>query len=87
MTNALPPGLTDCLLWSEELGMGFHPRPPMDYTGPYFEKYQLLDATPMGAALTQARIDLVRRHLPARWWTSVSEEAVSSQSPARWALT
>ena len=21
MTNALPPGLTDCLLWSEELGM------------------------------------------------------------------
>ncbi|AXS72199.1 methyltransferase domain-containing protein [Pseudomonas aeruginosa] len=62
MTNALPPGLTDCLLWSEELGMGFHPRPPMDYTGPYFEKYQLLDATPMGAALTQTRIDLVRRH-------------------------
>lgn len=62
MTHALPPGLTDCLLWSEELGMGFHPRPPMDYTGPYFEKYQLLDATPMGAALTQARIDLVRRH-------------------------
>lgn len=62
MTNALPPGLTDCLLWSEELGMGFHPRPPMDYSGPYFEKYQLLDATPMGASLTQARIDLVRRH-------------------------
>ncbi|HBO2877722.1 TPA: hypothetical protein NH523_006434, partial [Pseudomonas aeruginosa] len=62
MTHALPPGLTDCLLWSEELGMGFHPRPPMDYTGPYFEKYQLLDATPMGAALTRARIDLVRRH-------------------------
>lgn len=62
MTHALPPGLTDCLLWSEELGMGFHPRPPMDYSGPYFEKYQVLDATPMGAALTQARIDLVRRH-------------------------
>ncbi len=62
MTNALPPGLTDCLLWSEELGMGFHPRPPMDYSGPYFEKYQALDGTPMGAALTAARVDMVRRH-------------------------
>lgn len=62
MTNALPPGLTDCLLWSEELGMGFHPRPPMDYSGPYFEKYRNLDATPMGEALTRARIELVRRH-------------------------
>ncbi|EPK2878807.1 class I SAM-dependent methyltransferase [Pseudomonas aeruginosa] len=62
MTASLPNGLTDCLLWSEELGMGFHPRPPMDYTGPYFEKYQLLDATPMGTALTTARVDMVRRH-------------------------
>lgn len=62
MTASLPNGLTDCLLWSEELGMGFHPRPPMDYSGPYFEKYQALDATPMGTALTTARIDMVRRH-------------------------
>ncbi|HCF4362533.1 methyltransferase domain-containing protein [Pseudomonas aeruginosa] len=62
MTASLPHGLTDCLLWSEELGMGFHPRPPMDYSGPYFEKYQALDATPMGAALTAARVDMVRRH-------------------------
>ncbi len=62
MTHALPPGLTDCLLWSEELGMGFHSRPPMDYSGPYFEKYQALDATPMGTALTTARVDMVRRH-------------------------
>ncbi|WP_311185520.1 methyltransferase domain-containing protein [Pseudomonas aeruginosa] len=62
MTASLPNGLTDCLLWSEELGMGFHPRPPMDYSGPYFEKYQALDATPMGTALTTARVDMVRRH-------------------------
>lgn len=62
MTASLPHGLTDCLLWSDELGMGFHPRPPMDYSGPYFEKYQALDATPMGAALTTARVDMVRRH-------------------------
>jgi len=62
MTNALPPGLTDCLLWSEELGMGWHGRRPMDYEGAYFAKYQELDATPMGEALTKARVDLVRRH-------------------------
>ncbi|MCO2196660.1 class I SAM-dependent methyltransferase [Pseudomonas aeruginosa] len=62
MTASLPHGLTDWLLWSEELGMGFHPRPPMDYSGPYFEKYQALDATPMGAALTAARVDMVQRH-------------------------
>ncbi|VEF98796.1 Uncharacterised protein [Pseudomonas aeruginosa] len=62
MTASLPHGLTDCLLWSDELGMGFHPRPPMDYSGPYFEKYQALDGTPMGAALTAARVDMVQRH-------------------------
>lgn len=62
MTSALPNGLTDCLLWSEELGMGYHPRPPMDYSGPYFKKYQALDATPMGEALTRARVAMVRRH-------------------------
>lgn len=62
MTSALPTGLTDCLLWSDELGRGFHPRPPMDYSGPYFEKYQKLDATEMGAALTRARVEFVRRH-------------------------
>lgn len=64
MTNALPPGLTDCLLWSDELGMGWHGRPAMDYEGPYFEKYQQLDATRMGEALTKARIDLVRKFFP-----------------------
>ena len=62
MTSALPNGLTDCLLWSEELGMGYHPRPPMDYSGPYFKKYQALDATPMGEALTRARVSMTRRH-------------------------
>ncbi|HEJ1456422.1 TPA: class I SAM-dependent methyltransferase [Pseudomonas aeruginosa] len=63
MTASLPNGLTDCLLWSEELGMGFHPRSPMDYSGPYFEKYQALDATPMGEALTRARLEMVKRHI------------------------
>lgn len=62
MTTALPLGLTDCLLWSEEHGMGYHPRQPMDYAGTYFAKYQELDATPMGQALTATRVAMVRRH-------------------------
>lgn len=62
MTSALPIGLSDCLLWSDELGMGFHPRPPMDYTGDYFAKYQALDDSPMGAALTKARVAFVAKH-------------------------
>ena len=62
MTSALPNGLTDCLLWSEELGMGYHPRQPIEYSGPYFEKYQAMDNTPMGEALTRARVEMVARH-------------------------
>lgn len=62
MANSLPNGLMDSLLWSEELGIGFHPREPMDYEGPYFKKYQQLDNSKMGAALTKLRVDLVERH-------------------------
>jgi hypothetical protein len=42
--------------------MGFHPRDPMSYEGDYWQHYREMDATDMGGALTQARIDLVRRH-------------------------
>ena len=42
--------------------MGWHPRPPMSYAGSYFENYRQLDASEMGTALTQARIDMVRGH-------------------------
>lgn len=62
MQRPLPTGLTDCFLWCEDLGFGWHTRPTMDYTGSYFQKYRELDATEMGAALTRARLDLVRRH-------------------------
>lgn len=62
MKQKLPNGLADSLLWSEELGMGWHPRKPMEYEGSYFDKYQDMDATDMGAALTQARVEMVRRH-------------------------
>lgn len=62
MTRSLPPGLTDTFLWSEDLGYGWHSREPMSYEGDYFAKYQVLDATPMGAALTAARVELVRKY-------------------------
>lgn len=62
MSKSLPTGLTDCLLWSEELGFGFHTRPPIDYEGDYFDNYVSLDATEIGAALTKARVEMVKRH-------------------------
>jgi len=46
--------------------MGYHPRKPMDYRGQYFEKYQAMDATDMGAALTKARVDLVSKYCTGR---------------------
>lgn len=62
MAHSLPNGLTDTLLWSDELGMGFHPREPMSYDGGYFKKYQALDNSKMGGALTKLRVDIVERH-------------------------
>lgn len=62
MAHSLPNGLTDTLLWSDELGMGFHPREPMDYGGGYFRNYRKLDNSDMGRALTKLRVDLVERH-------------------------
>lgn len=61
MTQSLPPGLTNTFLWSEELGYGWHTAPAMHYDSGYFAHYQKLDATPMGAALTKARIELVSK--------------------------
>jgi len=60
MTGSLPTGLEDCLLWSPERGMGFHTRPPMAYTESYWAEYLARDASPMGEALTRARVDFVR---------------------------
>lgn len=42
--------------------MGFHPRPPMSYEGPYWQKYLVMDASPMGEALTEARKSLVENY-------------------------
>lgn len=62
MTQSLPPGLKGRFLWCPELGIGWHTAPPMEYSGEYFENYQRLDATPMGAALTKARVELVSKY-------------------------
>lgn len=59
MQQTLPAGLKNTFLWSEEKGQGWHTAPPMNYSGDYFAKYQELDNTPMGAALTRARLELV----------------------------
>lgn len=61
MTQTLPVGLTNTFLWSEELGRGWHTAPAMSYDGQYFAHYQALDNTPMGAALTRVRIELVSK--------------------------
>lgn len=61
MPSTLPAGLKNTFLWSEELGQGWHSAPPMNYSGDYFAHYQKLDDTPMGAALTRARVELVSK--------------------------
>lgn len=66
MTQSLPTGLTrPSLWWSDELGYGWHSSPPMQYSGEYFAHYQKLDETPMGAALTKARLELVEKYTKA----------------------
>ena len=65
MTLSLPSGLTDTLLWCEEKGYGWHSSPPMSYSGEYFAHYVKLDDTPMGAALTRARLTLVEKYTKA----------------------
>jgi hypothetical protein len=59
----LPIGFEDSLIWWHERGMGFHPRPPIDYQADYWQEYRERDATPMGEALTKARVDFVRKHI------------------------
>lgn len=52
------------LQWLPELGLGYYEVEPGEpYDAAYFEKYRAMAASPMGAALTGARVELVRR-----WW-------------------
>lgn len=45
--------------WNNNKGYGFDETPAMTYSGDYFQKYQEMDATNMGEALTDARVKLV----------------------------
>ena len=57
MKNSLQVG---SLHWDNDKGYGFDSTPPMSYSGiGYFAKYQELDNSPMGQALTEARVSMV----------------------------
>ena len=64
MTKALPTILPNSeLIWIPSLGIGWHPAPPIDYEGEYWEEYEKRDATEMGRKLTESRVGTVRRHM------------------------
>jgi hypothetical protein len=50
------------LVWLPERGMGYYPVTQTPYDADYFAKYQRYAATPLGSALTWARIKMVERH-------------------------
>lgn len=52
----------DGMEWKDELGYGIYPVEANPYDKSYFEKYVAYSKTAMGVALTDARIELVRRH-------------------------
>lgn len=54
----------DRLTWLPELGLGWYPTPTGDavYNRAYWERYQAMDATPMGRELTDMRAALVAEH-------------------------
>lgn len=58
----LPDGLKNSLLWSEELGRGWCGIKLVPYDAAYWQKYLVMDDTELGAQLTRARVDMVRRH-------------------------
>lgn len=61
MNKSLPNGFEDSLIWWPELGMGWHPAPPMSYEADYWEKYVQYDSTKMGEALTRFRYKFVQK--------------------------
>ncbi len=52
----------NALTWWPELGMGWYPVTESPYDTAYFAKYREMDNSECGRLLTDARIDLVRRH-------------------------
>lgn len=49
--------------WHEKLGYGVYPVEQNPYDQVYFEKYVAYSRTPRGVALSDARVELVRRHI------------------------
>lgn len=50
------------LQWLPELGVGYYPVEQQPYDAAYWSKYRVMDQSPMGVALTQARVALVAKH-------------------------
>src|SRR5690348_807404 len=58
------------LLVDEHAGMAWEESPrPIVYDDAYFDRYQSLDHSWMGAELTRLRLALVNRHLPCELWS------------------
>lgn len=53
----------DGFLWLPSRGMGRLPTSEPPYDADYFQNYVKLAGTPMGRAITSARVDLVRRYV------------------------
>lgn len=50
------------LVWLPELGIGYYPVTEAPYDAAYFAKYQAYANTELGRAITQARVELVKRY-------------------------
>lgn len=50
------------LQWLPELGVGYYPVEDQPYDAAYWDKYRVMDQSPMGFTLTQARVEMVRKH-------------------------
>lgn len=50
------------LIWLPESGIGYFPVSDSPYDKNYFDKYVEMSSTPMGQALTKARVDLVNKY-------------------------
>lgn len=66
MTASLPKFLQEHsdkqLVWWPELGLGWYPVEDQPYDRAYWEKYLVMDVSPTGDALNEARCNLVRKY-------------------------
>ena len=64
MDKAFSEQASQGLVWLPEVGMGYYPVKHQDlpYDAAYFERYQRQADTPIGWALTDARVEMVARH-------------------------